>query len=654
MNIVEEEGTFRGSGHKWSKSEDAAFYYFYPEYRWISTPAPGHWKTLSVLDLEMLLPDSDHQRIWFPKAFGTEQEYLDKLDDFVQGEMCLKVKKGDVIFEDGKYKIRQKKWQEKIKNGGLKKYDPNEALPQEEAPAPAESLDAEAALPQEEEPTQTEGLNAEAERLEAEIKALNEAKEELEKKRQELQAEDERLEAEIKALNEAKDALEKKLQARQAENERLEQEKAAIEAYFQEALTNPLAKLCAITGDEQLSLWLQQTLAGPQKTQEPSCSHLPFRKDGSGDLAAELCACVQKFRPQYSSLDILNIAVCLTQGFLTVFFGAPGCGKTSICNIFAHVLGLRAQNRYVPVSVERGWMSKRDFIGCFNPLTRTFDSSNRMVYDTLRLLHGEPACLPSPQDPADSLCPRPFLILLDEANLSAMEYYWADFMNLCEDSLIEGRLRQGDGTLREIRGTVNLGEEELEVPDWLRFTATINVDHTTETLSPRLIDRAWLVSLPKAADEQVLDLRQLERECPPLSVAWPAMQEAFGPGDSGRWEGSGAQKAFQEVVERLQGPCRTSVSHRVWKAVRRYWSGASRVFQTAWPEDAPYKTPETAALDYAVAQRALPQLQGSGMDFAKELEELKKLCGRHGLQKSAAVVQRILEQGAETEYFQFF
>ena len=64
--------------------------------------------------------------------------------------------------------------------------------------------------------------------------------------------------------------------------------------------------------------------------------------------------------------------------------GAPGSGKTSICNILGRVLGLNnienkikdktlwkdpsLANRYMAVSVERGWNSKRDFIGYFNPL----------------------------------------------------------------------------------------------------------------------------------------------------------------------------------------------------------------------------------------------------------------------------------------------
>ena len=47
--------------------------------------------------------------------------------------------------------------------------------------------------------------------------------------------------------------------------------------------------------------------------------------------------------------------------------------------------------------------------------------------------------------------------------------------------------------------TIDLGEDYIfRIPDELRFLATINNDHTTESLSPRLIDRAWVVRLPNA------------------------------------------------------------------------------------------------------------------------------------------------------------
>ena len=214
---------------------------------------------------------------------------------------------------------------------------------------------------------------------------------------------------------------------------------------------------------------------------------LPASGTSSRKALDYLVTAIQKERPQYSRNLILNLLICTHQGFLTVFSGAPGSGKTSFCNLLGKVLGLTqfdrktgpqdimsTANRYVPVSVERGWTSKRDLIGYYNPLTRTFEESNRDVYDGLRLLDWEKT---------HGVRQYPYYILLDEANLSPMEYYWADFMNVCDD---------WDG-----EHTLSLGHNHrFQLPETLHFLATINNDHTTETLSPRLIDRAWIVTLP--------------------------------------------------------------------------------------------------------------------------------------------------------------
>lgn len=509
-------------------------------------------------------------------------------------------------------------------------------------------------------------LTTEKDAVESSLKEEQEKNRTAQQEKERLTAKKSGLETEVRTLTARRDQLKEEYaaasdQAAQLQRETKELEKrrssldrqrSKLEAYIQETAANPMAKLGALQLDSQLADWMQQ--AGTQKQLPPqrTSRYLPY-PSGVKHLEQELCRRVQEYRPAYSPLDILNIAVCLTQGFLTVFYGAPGCGKTSICNIFAGILGLKEGNggqseRYVPVSVERGWMSKRDFIGYFNPLTRTFDSSNRQIYDALRLLDGE---LEFKDENGVPCAVPPFLILLDEANLSSMEYYWADFMNLCEDSLTPGVLTQSDGTSRLIRGTVNLGEVCLEVPDWLRFAATINADHTTEILSPRLIDRAWLVSLPDAGEDDTAP-RQPEKRTAPLSVTWPELLEAFGGG--GKWEGSGSQKAFREIVRHLQDECGIAVSHRVRQAVRRYWSGASRAFGAVWSKKTPYENAGTAALDYAIAQRVLPQLQGSGPDFAEKLDSLKALCESHKLDKSAAIVQRIQDRGAETDYFQFF
>ena len=353
-----------------------------------------------------------------------------------------------------------------------------------------------------------------------------------------------------------------------------------------------------------------------------------------------ICRTVQLVRPAYGRNTIINIAICLTQGFLTVFSGEPGCGKTSICNIFSEVLGLNKLseyidcqtgsetdiNRYVPVSVERGWTSKRDFVGYYNPLSKTFDKSNRKVYDALHQLDAEKR---------NDISTLPFIILLDEANLSPMEYYWSDFMNICDDL--------------GPQSTVNLGENYVfGIPETLHFVATINNDHTTETLSPRLIDRASIILLPHQSNVEVTD-KAIPAEEIEL-VTWTSLSNAFIPEAGDCAFTDEIQEIYDEVIEKLREQ-RIAVSPRVDRAIRRYWSVASECFE----EDEDETEPDIIALDYAIAQRILPRFIGSGEPFKTWLEELQEICTKHELKISAKILKDILDHGNDQMmYYQFF
>ena len=366
---------------------------------------------------------------------------------------------------------------------------------------------------------------------------------------------------------------------------------------------------------------------------------IPARSFTPEELSDYLCRTVQIVRPQYDKNTILNIAICLTQGFLTVFSGEPGCGKTSICNIFAKVLGLNKVSsllnipieaatdfdRYVSVSVERGWMSKRDFVGYYNPLSKTFDKSNRRIYDALCQLNGEK------QRGIKNL---PYIILLDEANLSPMEYYWSDFMNICDDLGPESK--------------VNLGEDYVfSIPETLHFLATINNDHTVETLSPRLIDRAWIIQLPQQSNvsstEMTLQNDQIE------VVSWASLYGAFLPDKECEFSAE-IQRVYDAILSKLREQ-RITVSMRINKAIKRYWVSASNSFES----DETGTEPGIIALDYAVVQRILPKLSGHGDSYKQWLEELRSFCSSRGLNRSAEKLKDMLFRGnQQMNYYQFF
>lgn len=432
----------------------------------------------------------------------------------------------------------------------------------------------------------------------------------------------------------------------------LTSETNSLELQFQQLISRPHEKMVELAFDGFMASKMLRAAAEWENEQTNNqyveltgkVASIQMSNKTPEELIEYLCRVIQIRRPNYSKNAIINIAICLTQGFLTVFSGEPGCGKTSICNIFGEALGLNKiadmiecpadskemVGRYVAVSVERGWTSKRDFVGYYNPLSKTFDKSNRRIYDALHQLDTEKRA---------GILKLPYIILLDEANLSPMEYYWSDFMNICDDWGPHSK--------------VNLGEDYVfGVPETLHFVATINNDHTTETLSPRLIDRAWIITLPQ------LNLRDYssfgnESNIPTEEVeviSWKSLRDAFTPVKDECFFTPELQKCYESIVAKLREK-KFTVSPRIDIAIKRYWAIASKYFEM---DDTKTAAP-TIALDYAIAQRILPKIGGNGEEFEKWLKEFSSLCSSNGLNTSAAIVKDIIERGnQQMKYYQFF
>lgn len=318
-----------------------------------------------------------------------------------------------------------------------------------------------------------------------------------------------------------------------------------------------------------------------------------------------------KARREYSRNDIINIYISIAQNFITIFSGEPGTGKTSMCNIVAETLGLlqygEELNRFVSVSVERGWSSKRDLIGYYNPLTRKYDKSNGKIYDALRVLDVE-------RDESK----YPFIIMLDEANLSPIEYYWADFMRLTDRSSLNDMY-------------INIGaDRELYVPKTLKFVATINTDQTTETLSPRLIDRACIIKLPKVEPKYNDDASSASSEI----ITWDNFVKAFSKIAE---LNPITQKGMKELYK-LFNDYGMSVSPRTQLGIKRYVMAAQEIM-----EDEPNTLAREKALDFAVVQKLLPKINGYYSVYERFFDSLKQLCKEYNLNMTEEAVIKIID-----------
>ena len=324
--------------------------------------------------------------------------------------------------------------------------------------------------------------------------------------------------------------------------------------------------------------------------------------------------------------EVANYLICLTQGFITTFAGDPGTGKTSLCHLLAKALGLVREddnNRFVEVSVERGWTSHKDFIGYYNPLSKSMEISNREVFNALTILDGE--CRRRIEEIA------PFFMLLDEANLSPLEHYWAAFLRICDFDSASVR-------------TVNMGGQSiLQVPNHLRFMATVNFDHTTEELSPRFIDRSWIITL--APEDINTNPVSLSEAGPAKVISFPSLMKAFAPKD---------QKIDPTILEEwnaiqmIFSSNKMPIFPRNLKMVRNYFQVAFSCMDTSREEN------RFAPLDYAVSQKILPTLNGTGEKYGGLVDALLSrcsgklpLCQRHLLR---------IREAAENNlgFYQFF
>lgn len=369
--------------------------------------------------------------------------------------------------------------------------------------------------------------------------------------------------------------------------------------------------------------------AGSGKLQFPAVSS-PCAEDG--DLIDMLYdRVVEGTGRSYSRNDLINFFTCISQGYMTTFAGLPGTGKTSLCTLIADALGLNSADapRYTEVSVERGWTSYRDYIGYFNPLSKTMEMSDPAVFIALQALSDEARSGIAPDLVA------PYLFLLDEANLSPVEHYWAPFLKAC-DSFSRKPLQLSLG-----------GGEPLLIPSHVRFLATVNYDHTTEELSPRYLDRSWVIMLdPDMIDYDSPAQPEGASEAPSTydSISYQRLMRAFGPKRDAMID-----EGLDEVLDAILKTCSANdhpVSQRSQIMIRNYIRTASLLMDRGSADT------RFAPLDYAVSQKILPSIAGSAESYDEFLRALDEQCA--GLPITRGRLRHILDAGSGSGYYQFF
>lgn len=231
---------------------------------------------------------------------------------------------------------------------------------------------------------------------------------------------------------------------------------------------------------------------------------------------------------------LLALVSAFYLGRFILLNGTVGVGKTSIVKHSANLLG--GTSKIIPV--RPAWLDPSDLIGFFDPISEIF----------------RPASFLTALNEANKNPDRLHLVCLDELNLAKIENYGADLLSVLEYSRRDNNTNKEGLSLysrdiwqdlrkeykylklKDKQGKLDFKQKQrlekldnlfspnnypcstFKIPENLVLLGTLNTDETTYELSPKLIDRSFVITYPPADLKQKCLSNTNETELKTISI----------------------------------------------------------------------------------------------------------------------------------------
>ena len=188
------------------------------------------------------------------------------------------------------------------------------------------------------------------------------------------------------------------------------------------------------------------------------------------ELATRFRNYLAKEEKLYFDIDTIRVFI---SGFAASHFmileGLSGTGKSSLPRYFSKFIN--ANLLFMPVQTT--WRDKSSILGYFNDFSKTYSETDFL----LNLYH------------ANYNPDQIHIFVLDEMNISRVEYYFADLLSVLEYPKDEWKLRLMQLPYNFIP-PAKLDDGFIRIPDNSYFVGTANKDDSTFSITDKVYDRA--------------------------------------------------------------------------------------------------------------------------------------------------------------------
>ena len=293
----------------------------------------------------------------------------------------------------------------------------------------------------------------------------------------------------------------------------------------------------------------------------------------------------------YYDLSLIRSFVSgLATSRLIILEGLSGTGKSMLPRMFANFTNSNAF--FAPVQAT--WRDKSDVLGFYSEFSKTFKPT-----PFLENLY------------AASYSQKTNVMVLDEMNLSRIEYYFADFLSVMEYPAEDWKIRIYDAQNNQ-KLPKKLDGGCISVPTNTYFVGTANTDDSTFTITDKVYDRAVIIDF----NEKVQPIESSFKS-DAINISAESLQKLFDDAINNkkyRLTDKETEK-FLKICEFMKEAFDVRFGNRIMVQI-----------ETFVPVYVAMGGTKEQALDFMFARKILRKVDGMSEDFVKdELVNLTKL-----------------------------
>ncbi|MDE7108186.1 MAG: hypothetical protein K2O39_07675, partial [Clostridiales bacterium] len=250
----------------------------------------------------------------------------------------------------------------------------------------------------------------------------------------------------------------------------------------------------------------------------------------------------------YTPDDIATFVAGLGASRLTILQGMSGTGKTSLPKIFTEALMSNCEI----VEVESSWRDKNELLGYYNEFSKCYTPKKFTQCLYRARLNTEVITF----------------IVLDEMNLSRIEYYFSDFLSLMENEEDRRAIKLLNVKLSRIENGKRIPYDGLKdghtikIPTNIWFIGTANRDESTFEISDKVYDRAQTMNFDKRAAKINSFSEPLDKRFISYDMLAKLFEEA-----KASYEFDAEDNRFVREVEKLLMPYNISFGNRILRQI---------------------------------------------------------------------------------------